>query len=1030
MPRVRIKKMPSKYSNVPQFDAVGEFVKKKGGPTKGKGNVTHTASKSDQNYPFQDGQGQMNDSNQGFYQDMGGIISKMHVPDMDGNMYPGGGPINQMSYGSYSPARSFEKYYQSSFKKGGNWIQGAVNPAHKGYCTPETKSTCTPKRKAFAETMKKHHGFHKKDRGGVIYPFGHVDQDSPRFEDFVKGQYDEEYDRGGVIYPFGHQEQDFNHFANFVKGQYDEEYDRGGVIYPFGHVDEDSPRFDGYTTGLYGSQQGAYARGGLHDQNLIGNITRHPRHADSDMNEGLKKGGWLKGAVNPKHKGYCTPMTKSTCTGHRRAFALMMKKKHGFHDRGGVIYPIGGGGGGVGNAHDEPLFKKGGRFKPGGPSTDLNVTSNHGISDYNPYVYFKNKNWYITSNPEDQSITSSVKPIDRDAANIEAEKGEYIAKPGLTGLYKIGGKKHSQGGTPLYAEGGSFVFSNDPQLSFNKRDRENFGFKDPSSMSKSDNTPAKVLGREIKSKDYNSYIATLESPDTDRIAKMTAGLMLEKLQQKLGQIAYLQEAKKGEKAPDFSQGTAPVAQPQFHDIDERMDEYAYGGMYPDGGLIDPRTGLPIDPSDAYPGGRTTLGRMTPTGLANNFNYPGGVNGLIKNWQGVGIDMTNMNSRQAQGAMYDWAVQNNPGLVRNMWSQYGDTNQGRNLRGNMYDFDDLPDNALDTLRSHYTDGLLGARVFSPTIGRTPQVGLPPLAQTTTPPNVTAPSPVAPNQPGQQNPALPTLPYQIKGQMTDAQLAHLGYLGLQAFNINRYYPKREQVSLPQVRMDQVNAQPFLNQINNQAYESRQLAALNPRTANLVGSNIRGASVDQLNQTNGNVANQNVLIGNQQNQFNTQQATQQVMANSQFDNNYYNQVQATNQNFDNERRFAGNQFYSTLNSYKSQNDQLAWQLASIGRYGNRIVTDPKTGQQFNLPTPIYSLNPNGAINFNSDVANLNIATGRNRINTPQEINQMYQMFKNSGWDERTIRGAIDSIVRARGTATQGQGAFYANPYSGPGQ
>jgi hypothetical protein len=51
-------------------------------------------------------------------------------------------------------------------KKGGkNWIKGAVNPAHKGYCTPMTKSTCTPRRKAFARTMKKHHGFHEE--GGV-----------------------------------------------------------------------------------------------------------------------------------------------------------------------------------------------------------------------------------------------------------------------------------------------------------------------------------------------------------------------------------------------------------------------------------------------------------------------------------------------------------------------------------------------------------------------------------------------------------------------------------------------------------------------------------------------------------------------------------------------------------------------------------------------------------------------------------------------------------------------------------------------
>lgn len=46
----------------------------------------------------------------------------------------------------------------------------------------------------------------------------------------------------------------------------------------------------------------------------------------------MKKGGnWLKGAVNPAHKGWCTPLSNPHCTGHRRAFALMMKKKHGFH---------------------------------------------------------------------------------------------------------------------------------------------------------------------------------------------------------------------------------------------------------------------------------------------------------------------------------------------------------------------------------------------------------------------------------------------------------------------------------------------------------------------------------------------------------------------------------------------------------------------------------------------------------------------------------------------------------------------------
>lgn len=44
-------------------------------------------------------------------------------------------------------------------KKGGatkdkKWMQKAVNPEHKGYCTPMSKPTCTPKRKALARTFK------------------------------------------------------------------------------------------------------------------------------------------------------------------------------------------------------------------------------------------------------------------------------------------------------------------------------------------------------------------------------------------------------------------------------------------------------------------------------------------------------------------------------------------------------------------------------------------------------------------------------------------------------------------------------------------------------------------------------------------------------------------------------------------------------------------------------------------------------------------------------------------------------------
>lgn len=46
----------------------------------------------------------------------------------------------------------------------------------------------------------------------------------------------------------------------------------------------------------------------------------------------MAKKKWIQKAVNPKHAGYCTPMTKKTCTPRRKALARRFKK-------GGDLYP-------------------------------------------------------------------------------------------------------------------------------------------------------------------------------------------------------------------------------------------------------------------------------------------------------------------------------------------------------------------------------------------------------------------------------------------------------------------------------------------------------------------------------------------------------------------------------------------------------------------------------------------------------------------------------------------------------------------
>ncbi len=46
-----------------------------------------------------------------------------------------------------------------------------------------------------------------------------------------------------------------------------------------------------------------------------------------------KSGKWLQNAINPEHEGFCSPITKSTCTPHRKALALRFKKGGDLHHK-------------------------------------------------------------------------------------------------------------------------------------------------------------------------------------------------------------------------------------------------------------------------------------------------------------------------------------------------------------------------------------------------------------------------------------------------------------------------------------------------------------------------------------------------------------------------------------------------------------------------------------------------------------------------------------------------------------------------
>lgn len=227
-----------------------------------------------------------------------------------------------------------------------------------------------------------------------------------------------------------------------------------------------------------------------------------------------------------------------------------------------------------------------------------------------------------TTGTTDDQITDTVTPVDREDATIEAEKGEVIVSPGLLGMYKIGGNTHTRGGTPLAAKPGSFIFSNDKNLFIDKKERDLFNFKS-SKDSKGLNTPAKVIQREVKPKDYNRHVSILQDSNSDNIAKNTALLMLEKYQEKLGQVAFLQEAKKGlpQGEPSFSKGTAPVKDEALMKEENTQKMFALGGpvdpncpcgRYPDG------TCMPCDDAKKWDPYITSASKMKST-PGNGYN---------------------------------------------------------------------------------------------------------------------------------------------------------------------------------------------------------------------------------------------------------------------------------------------------------------------------------------------------------------------------------------------------------------------------
>lgn len=142
----------------------------------------------------------------------------------------------------------------------------------------------------------------------------------------------------------------------------------------------------------------------------------------------------------------------------------------------------------------------------------------------------------------------------RSAANLEAEKGETVVTDldnnRIPEHYKIGGKKHSEGGTPLNLPPKSFIFSDHKSMSIKGDALKKF----IPGTSKKKMTPAQIASN--KRFDISEENEILKDADADAMAKATAERNIQSKLVKLGELAMEQESIK-----DFENGIPEIAMP-------------------------------------------------------------------------------------------------------------------------------------------------------------------------------------------------------------------------------------------------------------------------------------------------------------------------------------------------------------------------------------------------------------------------------------------------------------------------------------
>lgn len=554
---------------------------------------------------------------------------------------------------------------------------------------------------------------------------------------------------------------------------------------------------------------------------------------------------------------------------------------------------------------------------------------------------------------EINEINSTIKPIEREESNAELEKNEVVFNPVKMTLHNVLGKRHSQGGTTVKLDKGSFIISDYKKLAINKKDAEEMEFK-------THGTPAKVLKREVNLKDHNRLIDMLINKKGDEISNNSAQLMIEKNLNKLGQVAFKQEEKKRfpEGVPDLSKGTAPIYSVETKNNMEKSKQYQIGGSYYSPHYkFTPRT----SPFKVKPAGYndpkyiSSLMQKLNEITGNNYNttQPGLIDMRDSQWNSENKEFvedaqkrgyTNINATKD----FNYVDKARPfydaiGVVKN---PYDFTQEQKEIFGKEKGVTYLDEQKskgfwIDPITGRY----IGAR-FNPQGGLIKKVTNVPIIETPTgaQPKIVE-KPVSFNG-TPENPDKESLPliadYPNMG-LTDYQKLSLGRQALNVAGIKRLDPYRLHQESVITKNKLFSAQPYLNQIG-QGYNSalKTLRGLtNFSQLNAAASEIRGNTLDQNNKAIDQVEQNNVSLQNSEQANNANTYNSDAQKNREYDSNYYDKTIVAKENFDNLKDIAKNKFYENLDQTLYDNQAMNNIIHSQRLIGTDIPVRGKDGE-----------------------------------------------------------------------------------------